>query len=67
MLLTAFAKRETFLPEVFLWNTPLAAALLISAEAITKAALAASLSPATTAASTFLIKVLTLLPYFFQF
>jgi hypothetical protein len=59
MLFTAFAKRETFLADVFLWNTPFVAALSITEVAFNNAAEAASLSFAATAASTFLIAVLT--------
>jgi hypothetical protein len=59
MLFTAFAKRETFLAALFLWYTPFAAAFPIWETAAVNAFCAASLSFAATAASTFLIEVLT--------
>ena len=59
ILLTATAKRDTFLEAVFLWNTPFEAALSIVAVAATNAALAASLSLAAIAAVTFLTEVFT--------
>lgn len=59
MLLTALAKRETFLAQLFLWKTPLDVALLIVATASFNATSAAALSLFATAASTFLIEVLT--------
>lgn len=58
--LTAFAKRLIFLEAVFLWKTPLEAALEISEVATTNAADAAALSPAVIATSTFFTKVLIL-------
>ena len=54
-MLTAFVIRETFLAAVFLWKIPLEVALEISAIATGRAASAAVLSLAATAASTFLI------------
>jgi len=54
-VLTALVIRDTFLAAVFLWKIPLEAALDISAIATGRAASAAALSPAATAASTFLI------------
>ena len=59
-MLTAFVNLEIFLEAVFLWKIPLDVALLISEIATVKAALAASLSPAVIAVSTFLTKVLIL-------
>lgn len=59
MLLTALDKRETFLAQLFLWKTPLDVALLITETASFNAASAAALSLSATAASTFLIAVLT--------
>lgn len=59
MLLTALDKRETFLAQLFLWKTPLDVALLITETASFNAACAAALSFSSTAASTFLIAVLT--------
>lgn len=53
--------RDFFLLAVFLWSTPLLAALSRSLKLRAIASLAASLSPATTAASNFLICVRTLL------
>ena len=60
MELTALDKRDTLREALFLWYTPLVAALSISVVAASSAAWAAALSPAATAASTFLIAVLTL-------
>ena len=57
--MTAFVRRETFLAAVFLWKIPLDAALLISEIQAVNASFAAVLSPAATAASTFLIYVFT--------
>ncbi len=59
ILLTACAKRDTFLEAVFLWNTPFEVALSIVAVAASNADLAASLSFAATAAFTFFTAVLT--------
>ncbi len=59
ILLTAMDRREIFLEAVFLWNTPLLAALLISEIADFNAASAAALSFASTAVFTFLTAVLT--------
>ena len=59
-MLTALVIRDTFLAAVFLWKIPLEAALDISAIATGRAASAAALSPAATAASTFFTYVLTL-------
>ena len=58
-LFTARDKREIFLEAVFLWKTPLLAALLISPVAASNAAAAASLSFAAIAASTFFTEVFT--------
>lgn len=60
ILLIALDKRDTLLPAVFLWNTPLEQALSISETASIKVVLASTLSPVATAVSTFLINVLTL-------
>ncbi len=57
--LTALLRRETFLDALFLWYTPLVAAISIAEIALVRAALAASLSFAATAASTFFIAVFT--------
>lgn len=59
ILFTARFKREIFLAEVFLWNTPLRVALSIVEVAESRAAFAASLSFASIAAYTFLTAVLT--------
>ena len=59
MLFTAFAKRETFLAQLFLGYTPLDVALLIVAVAALRAVSAAALSLAATAASTLWIEVFT--------
>jgi len=59
-LFTALLRRETFLAALFLWYTPFVHALSISTVAAFSAARAAFLSPASMAAKTFLIAVLTL-------
>lgn len=56
---TSFVKRETFLAALFLWYTPLLAAFVIVEIAAVNAACASSLFLFATAASTFLIEVLT--------
>lgn len=58
-MLTSFVKRETFLAQLFLWNTPLDVALLIVEIAFVNAHCAAALSLFATATSTLLIAVLT--------
>ena len=60
MLFTDFERRAIFLETVFLWYTPLLPAFVISTIAALRAVLAASTSFCATAASTFLIAVLTL-------
>ena len=52
-MLTSLFKRETFLAALFLWKIPFEAALSITDVAFLRAATAASLSFAATAASTF--------------
>src|SRR5699024_2796302 len=59
MLFTALVRREIFRDVVFLWYTPLEVALLITEIAAFRQAFAVSASFAATAASTFLIAVLT--------
>jgi len=59
-LLTARLNLEIFLEALFLWYTPLVAALLISEVAAVRAVCAAALSFAAMAASTFLMDVFTL-------
>lgn len=59
MEFTALLSLDTFLDALFLWITPLEAALSMVEEASSSALEAASLSPDSTAASTFFTEVLT--------